>query len=141
MVFANVHAEVAPLLSAVHAVGAGVRRGLAATLHALVAPQGGLPAVALATVAALKLLQGLGARGAAPRAPHSLLLLAQSVSRAAAEHLRLVRQQDVVEVVVVLVLVLRLALGVELLLGDDVVIAQKGALLLELVVVARGVGQ
>lgn len=59
VVLADVHAEVAALLGAVGAVGALVAGRLAAALHVLVAAQRGLPAVALAAVAALELAAGV----------------------------------------------------------------------------------
>lgn len=59
VVLADVHAQVAALLGAVGAVGALVAGRLAAALHVLVAAQRGLPAVALAAVAALELAAGV----------------------------------------------------------------------------------
>lgn len=124
VVLADVHAQVAALLGAVGAVGALVRGRLAAALHVLVAPQRGLPAVALAAVLALEVARRVLARLALgrpallsplpPVAPVPRLVRERArVGREAAvrvvERVGVLGQHDVVRVVVLRV---RVPLGV-----------------------------
>lgn len=109
MVLADVHAEVAALLGLVRAVGALVRRRLAAALHVLVPSQRRLPAVLLAAVPALKLPAGVVARAAAV-APLRVARALVRLGAEAVQRVRLFGQHDVVRVVV-LVRVGLLALG------------------------------
>lgn len=142
VVLPDVHAEVAPLLGLVRAVGALVGWGLAAALDVLVPAQGRLPAVLLAAVPALELTARVvrvvavslavvrfgivfGIEHVTPRQAGAALVRVGVVERVG-----LLREHDIVGIVVLPVGLVVVLLGVLVVqaLGDRVVVLHEGLL-------------